>query len=177
MTERRQAYRRDPIEVDLGGTILSIGPVSWLKRNDFGNEVMRQNSEILNEALQIYVNEDAENAVPHITARFSEKFTDPYALFELGLDEETAQQVRAMPNLFENQIVEILLAICDVNRLESLKQLLDPNFQTPTLPGGLLTQAAGILGTPRTESGPDSSSPELIETPSDNSLIPSSSPS
>lgn len=176
MTERRQAYRREPIEVDLGGEVILVGPISWLKRNDFGNEVMRQNTEIMNEALQIYVNEDAENAVPHLTAKFSEKFTDPYALFDLGLDEETSKQVKAVDPLYENQIVEILLAICDVNRLETLKPLLDPNFQTPASNGGL-TEMAGVRDILKTGSGPDSSSQVSTETPSDSSPILSSTPS
>lgn len=167
MTERRQAFRREPIEVDLGGEVILVGPVSWLKRNDFGNEVMRQNSEILNESISIYVNKDAEVAIPEITAKFTEKFTDPYVLFEVGLEEETFKQVKAIDPLYENQIVEILLAICDVNRLETLKPLLDPNFQTPTTLGGLLGLAvAGETDTQKTESGLDSSSLESTEVPS-----------
>lgn len=167
MTERRQAYRREPIEVDLGGeVIISIGPVSWMKRNDFGNEVMRQHSEILNEAVHIYIEETATDAIPQLEAKFAEKFSDPFALFELGLSEMTYQFLKTQDLVFD-QIVAILLTICDVNNLHQLRPLLDPNSLTPTPLGGLLSNlAAGEIDTQKTESGPDSSSPASIETSS-----------
>lgn len=167
MSERRQAYRREPIEVDLGGNeIISIGPIPWLQRNDFGNEVMRQHAQILNEAVQIYLDETAEEAVPQLQAKFAEKFIDPYRLFELGLDPETYQRVKPLV-LYDNQIVEILLAICDVNQLGQLRPLLDPNSLTPTQLGGMVSAlVSGEQDTQKTESSPDSSSPELTEQPS-----------
>lgn len=167
MTERRQAYRREPIEIDLGNdTIISIGPVSWLKRNDFGNEVMRQHSDIINEAVKIYLDENAENAVPQIEARFAEKFTEPYKLLELGLDPDTYKTLVDLDLTYE-QIVAILLAICDVNKLSQLYPLLDPNSLTPTPLGGLISKlVSGEDDTQKTESSPDSSSQESNETES-----------
>jgi len=167
MTERRQAYRREPIELDLGEQIISIGPVSWMRRNDFGNEVMRQHSEILNSAVRIYVEEtDTDVAIPQMEAKFAEKFSDPYLLFEYGLDADTLSVVRQLELTFD-QIVAILLAICDVNSMAQLHPLLDPNSLTPTPLGGLLSElTAGGIDTPKTESGPDSSSPDLITTAS-----------
>jgi len=174
MTERRQAYRREPIELDLGGeVILSIGPVSWMRRNDFGNEVMRQHSEILNDAPRIYVDESTETAIPQIEAKFAEKFSDPYLLFEYGLAPITFEVVKTLDLTFD-QIVAILLAICDVNSMAQLHPLLDPNSLTPTPLGGILsTLAAGEIDTQKTESGPDSSSPESTEPSSVSSPTPS----
>lgn len=168
MTDRRQAFRREPIEVDLGGEVISIAPIPWLRRNDFGNEIMRQHSQILNEALQLYVTSDAEDAVPQIEAKFAEKFTDPFALFKLGLDEPTYERLKELGSeLYDNQIVEILLAICDVNKLNTLHPLIDPNSLTPSPVGGVISQLVeGEGSTPKTESGPDSSQLELVETPS-----------
>lgn len=177
MENRRQAFAREPIEVDFGGgVIVSIGPVPWEQRNDFGNEVMRQHVEILNEAVQIYVETDAEDAVPRLQAKFAEKFTDPDALFKLGLDSETYEQVHDL-HLFNNQIVAVLLAICDVNEMSQLHPLLDPNSLTPTTLGGIVSGMVEAESTLRTASGVDSSSTDSTEAPSDPSLTPSSVPS
>jgi hypothetical protein len=161
MADRRQAYRREPIEVDLGEQVIPVGPVSWVRRNDFGNEVMRQHSELLNEAMRIYIDESSDNAVPQVEVKFAEKFKDPYELFKIGLDEATYNRVKAIDDLTFDQIIVLLLAICDVNNLSQLYPLLDPNSLTPTTLGGAIsTLAAGVTDTQKTESGPDSSSPE-----------------
>jgi len=166
MTERRQAFRRDPIEVELDkNLVISVGPVSWLKRNDFGNEVMKQHSSIINDAISIFTGTGGDDMVTQIQAKFSEKFTEPYILLELGLEPATFEQVKAIDPLYDNQIVELLLAICDVNKMDQLKPLLDPNFQTPTTNGGT-TSAEGETSTPKIASGLDSSSPELTTVPS-----------
>lgn len=164
MNERRQAYRREPIEIDLGGdVIISIGPVSWMRRNDFGNEVMRQHSQLLNEAVKIYLEENIEDAVPQLEAKFGDKFKDPYPLLELGLDEATYLTVKELDLTFE-QIITILLTICDVNKLDQLHPLLDPNSQAPTPIGGLISNlVSGEQATQKTESSPDSSSLESNE--------------
>ena len=160
MSDRRQAFRREPIEIDLGGNqVISVGPISWINRNNFGNEVMRQHSEILNDALRIYVDESVENAVPQLQAKFAEKFSDPYALFKLGLDAETnARVLQIGDELTFEQIVAILLAICDVNNMGQLHPLLDPNALAPTPLGGLIASLAAGEDIQKTESGLDSSS-------------------
>jgi hypothetical protein len=169
MDNRRQAFAREPIEIDFGGgVIVSVGPVPWEQRNDFGNEVMRQHVEILNEAVQIYVQTDAEDAIPQLQAKFAEKFTDPDALFKLGLDEATYQQVHEL-HLFNNQIVAVMLAICDVNEMSQLHPLLDPNSLAPTTLGGIVSGMLGEEDTLRTASGADSSSQDLSEAPSGDS--------
>ena len=168
MTERRQAFRREPIEIDFGDAVVSIAPVSWLRRNDFGNELLRQHSELLNEAVQIYIEESAETEYPQMQAKFASRFSDPIMLLELGLDAATFQQGKALAGeLTFEQISEILLAICDVNKMDQLRPLLDPNSQTPTPLGTILSQlVAEGDDTPKTESGQDSSSPASTETES-----------
>lgn len=171
MSERRQAFRPEPIEIDLGDSILfSVGPIPWEQRNDFGNEVVKQNVDIINETVRIYT--DPDSGAPQLSAKMSQKFTDGGKLLALGLSEE-AFPLLPKP-LFHNQVVEILLAICDVNGLDQLKALIDPNLQTPMMPGGLDSGlTAGIADIQRIESGPDSSSQDSAETPSEPSPIPS----
>lgn len=168
MTERRQAFRREPIEIDLGDAVISVAPVSWLRRNDFGNEVLRQHSELLNEAVQIYVEESVDTALPQIQARFASKFQDPIILLQYGLAESEFQKVKAIAeDLTFEQIAMILLAICDVNKMEQLRPLLDPNSLTPTPLGGILSQMAEEgIDIQKTESGQDSSLQESTATES-----------
>lgn len=171
MSDRRQAFRREPIELWLDDkTMISIGPIPWEKRNDFGNELVRQNTEIINEAVRIYV--DEESGLPHLEAKLGEKFSNPLALFELGLDPMVFEVVRGL-KLYQNQVVEILLVICEVNDLEKLKVMIDPNLMAPTPIGGLLSAlAAKGDDTLKEESGPDSSSQDSPENQSGPSPIP-----
>lgn len=167
MYERRQAFRREPIEVQLDETtVISVAPVPWQQRNDFGNEVVNQHVEILNNAVRMYI--DADTGLPQLEAKMGEKFSDPDALFKLGLLPETYSAVKSL-DLYHNQIVEILLAICDVNDVAQLKAMIDPNLTTPTKLGGILS---GLIepeaDTQSPESGPDSllgvSEEKLLET-------------
>lgn len=173
MPDRRQAFRREPIEIDLGGeVVVSVGPVVWHQRNDFGNELIRQHVEIINEAVKMYV--DPETQVPQIEMKLGEKFSDPIALFKLGLDEETFAQVNGL-NLFQNQIVAILLTITEVNDLTQLNGMIDPNLTTPMRIGGMLSglTSGDQEDIQKTGSGLDSSSTDSTESPSEPSPIPS----
>jgi hypothetical protein len=173
--EVRQAFKRTPIEIDLGGEVISVGPVPWEQRNDFGNEVIRQHLEILNEGVKIYL--DPETSAPQLEAKLNEKFTDPGVLLRLGLEEKVYEQIKSRP-MFQNQVVVILLAIAEVNELQQLYPLLDPNLEAPTTLSGLLWQiveeARSGEDTQKTESGPDSSSQDSAEQSSEPSPIPSS---
>lgn len=161
MNERRQAFRREPIEIELDdGLVISVAPVDWLKRSDFGNEVIRQNTGILNEAVRAYT--DPETGAPQFEMALAERFTDGRELLRLGLDEETFTRVMAIPMLYQNQLVEILLAICDVNELKKLREILDPNFESQTGAGTMLSTLAEVISL-KTESGP-SSSPQDSDT-------------
>jgi len=175
MGERRQAFRREPIEVDLGGDrIIVVAPLPWERRNDFGNEVIQQHVTILNDAVKIYVEPDTN--IPQLQAKLGEKFTDPVQLLQIGLDAGAFETAMAEP-LFMNQVVEILIAICDVNELEQVKALVDPNSTTPTVLSGILSDLLpGEENTQKTESGPDSSSADSTEilseiSPTENSSL------
>lgn len=177
MPDRRQAFRREPIEIDLGGQIVSIGPISWEKRNDFGNELVGQHARILNEAVKVYV--DEASGAPQLELKLAQKFEDAGLLLQLGLTPEAKDQLPQ--DLYFNQVVEILLAICDINDLPQLKQLIDPNSPSPTLLGGLtsILQAAegdSDLGL-KSVFGPDFSSPDSIENQLETSQDQNSKPS
>ena len=174
MNERRQAFKREPIEVELApGDIFLVDPIPWEQRNLFGDEVVRQNVELLNESVRIYI--DEASGAPQLEAKMAEKFSDYRRLFELGLSESAWAAVKGK-QLYSNQVVEILLAICDVNDLSRLRPILDPNSTTPTKLGGMLSE---LMSTPpgestqKIESGPDSSPQELTEEPSEPLLTPS----
>ena len=162
----RTAFRRDPIMVDLGDErVIQVHPIPWEQRNDFGNEVMTQHVTVINEAVKIYT--DPESGAPQLEAKLAEKFTDPRELLRLGLLTDQFELAYSKP-LYNNQIVEILLAICDNNGLEQLKPMIDPNLTTPMMLGGLLAELEPSgTSTPRTGSGLDSSSGASAETPSE----------
>lgn len=174
MPERRQAFRREPIEIELDeDTVLSIVPVPWERRTDFGNEAIKQHVQIMNEAVRTYVSDDG---LPQLEMKLAEKFSDPRELLRLGLSSEVYEQI-AERELYTNQIVEILMAICELNGLDQLKPLLDPNVVSPTTLGGMLSSAMAGNETPKTESGVDSSQPESVEKSSETSPIPNLVPS
>jgi len=185
MSERRQAFRREPIEIDLTETFtLSVAPIPWEQRNEFGNEVVKQHTAILNDAIKVYT--DPESNLPQLETALAEKIRDPGTLLKLGLDEVTYGLLDAgigMKKLYKNQTDEILLAICDVNGLEQIKPLIDPNSLAPATLGGMIDSLKVVAGiedeedTPKIESGPDSSQPESPETQLEGSPIPSLTPS
>ena len=127
MTDRRQAFRREPLEVDLGDDrIIIVDPLPWEARNDFGNQLVYQHTQITNEAVRLYVDPDTQ--VPQLEAKLGEKFTDPKRLLELGLSSGAFEVAYSKP-LYRNQLTEILLAILDINELEQLKPMIDPKLQ------------------------------------------------
>lgn len=170
MPERRQAFRRDAIEVWLSEDekdFISVAPIPWENRNDFGNELIRQHVEITNEAVRLWI--DPETSAPQLEAKLGEKFTDARRLLELGLPQEAFAKIKDR-QLYSNQIVALLLAVCDVNELQ-LGLLIDPNSPTPTVIGSSLSGlvAAQAQLTARIESGLDSSSQESLENESESS--------
>lgn len=155
MTERRQAFAREPIEIDLGGSqgVISVGPVVWTRRNEFGSEVVRQNVQVVNEAVRLYTEPDT--GLPQLEMKLSEKFSDGPRLLELGLDQATFKLLD-IPTLHQNQITAILVAICEVNDLVQLLPMIDPNSTTPTTLGGFVGGLQEMMEPQKTESGVDS---------------------
>lgn len=178
MPERRQAFRREPIEVELDPeTSVLVAPIPWEQRNDFGNEIIRQHVEAINEAVRVYI--DPSSGIPQLEAKLTDKFTDPASLLSLGLLSGVWDSLKGQP-LYYNQITELLIAICEVNQLDQLRPLVDPNSTTPTALSGIISELLSGLTSdtiPQIESGQDSSSAASIETPSEPSPILSSEPS
>jgi hypothetical protein len=172
MNDRRQAFKREPIEVDLGDRVISVGPIPWEKRNDFGDAVIGQYTTIINEAVVLFM--DEATGAPQLDAKLKEKYSDPTQLLRLGLEDGAFEAATSEP-LYENQIIALLLAICEVNSLSQLRAILDPNWDGPTTLGGLQSVIGPLTpDSPTTESGLDSSSPGSAETPSEPSPILSS---
>lgn len=160
MPERRQAFRQEPIEVDLGnGRVISVGPLLWEDRNRLGDEIVHQHTEELNEALKIFVEEDQ---APRLEARLGNKLKDPFAVLRIGLDEKEYEKV-VDKKLYPNQLTQLLVTALEVNELGHLKPLVDPNSQTPAGIGGIISllRQTEDDATPKTESGQDSSPGDL----------------
>jgi hypothetical protein len=140
-----------------------FAPFPWLKRDEFANEIVRQNAEILNEGVHLWFQDTDGSQLPVLEAKFAERWTDPYALLRLGIPDEDWTEEWAQ-NLFTEEIVELLVAACQVNSLDKLQALVDPNSPTPDQIFGTISDLMrpGESG-PKIESLPDSSSPDSQE--------------
>lgn len=158
MSERRQAHRREPIEVELdSGDIFSAVPLPWMARNDFGNEIIRQVTASLNEAVRIYT--DPELNIPQLERKLDERLIDMPAILSMGYPQVEADK---FADLSWSEIVELIKAALDVNELSKLKRLIDPNSPSPDGSGGMITSSPGVeaIGQ-RIQSLIGSSSPEF----------------
>lgn len=160
MAERRQAHRREPIEIEVRGKVLEAHPLSWIKRNDLGNEVMRQYSDLLNTSLRAVKNEDPE-AVPELQMYLNDKIADPVTLIMMGYPDI---ERGFLDELEYPELLDLIYVALEVNELESLKGLIDPNYRTPTTSGGIESgEDQPETDTPKPQSSPDSDSPESQE--------------
>lgn len=166
MSERRQAFRRDPIEIELeADRLISVGPSLWEIRNEIGNAIIKQHTDELNDAVKTFIAEDSE--VPQLQVRLANKLADPFVIMQMALPEPEYSKV-VDRKIYPNQITAILVAILEVNELEHLRALVDPNFSTPDGIGGiasLLTRTEDDV-TQKTGSGPVSSPGASPETQS-----------
>lgn len=133
MPERRQAQRREPIEVEIRGEVVEARPLPWFRRNDLGNEVIHQYAELLNSTLRTYTNPDT--GAPEVEMFLNDKLKDPIAILRLAYPHVEEFQ-GADIDLEYSEIYELLFAALEVNDLKHLREIVDPNFQTPTPPGG-----------------------------------------
>jgi hypothetical protein len=172
MSEQRQAHRRESIVTEIDEKLsFEAKPLQWQARNDFGNSIVQQHAQSVNEAVKLYVDPDTD--VPQLEAKLYERVQDPMALLALAYPEVKADAYR---NLTWRQLIELLLAALDVNELQHLKRIIDPNSQPPTENGG--TQSSdgameNLLGQ-RIESLVGSSSQESAEPLSSGSPSPKS---
>jgi len=165
MAERRQAHRREPIEVEVRDKVLEAHPLSWIKRNDLGNEIMRQYADLLNSSLRAVKNEDPE-APPELQMYLNDKIADPIGILRRAYPSDDLLEF--FEGLEYDEVLELIYASLEVNQLESLRGLIDPNFRTPTTDGGNDSPGTEeeVTDTPNQPSSPDSSSQESQEMPS-----------
>lgn len=132
MGERRQVHRREPIEVELdNGQIFVAKPLPWMQRNDLGNEILRQNTEAVNEAVRLYT--DPETNLVQIETKLAEKLKDPISILRMSYPEN---DVLDYSILEYGELTQLLLVALEVNQLDHLRGLVDPNFQPPMPIGG-----------------------------------------
>lgn len=165
MAERRQVVRNEPIECEVAdGRIFIAHPLPWTTANDFGNEVIRQNTEAMNEFVRMYVTDEG---LPQLEMQFKQKISDWHSLLKIaypGVPDDVWNQPEP---LVTEECVQLALAACDVNHLTHLKHLIDPNSPTPTsLGGNNSSDSEGTIGQ-KTESTEDSASSDSVtSTPS-----------
>lgn len=180
MTERRQVARQQPLEVEVwDGRVYEAHPLPWLERNDLGNEILRRYNESFNEAIQAYTD-------PEGTARLNvlleDKIKEPLEILKLAYPKDSFE------GLHWPEIFELIYASLEVNNLNQLKPLIDPNSLTPEKNSGTSSteslagvmndirrmpsmRALGLLGSDDEES---SNSPTMKSTPSSESGTSSS---
>lgn len=174
MVERRQAQRRQPIEIEVRERVVEARPLPWMKRNDLGNEIMRQYSEMLNSTLKSYVEdrtdkpESEEPIVPQLEIYLNDKIKDPGAVVRLGYPDyyNTEADDQFFDKLDYGEMLDLIYASLDVNHLETLKELVDPNSLAPASSGGPSSPGEDQSDTPSQPSTQDSSSQESDETTS-----------
>jgi hypothetical protein len=164
MGERRQVHRREPIEIVLDdGRTFVVKPLPWMQRNDLGSEILRQNTEALNESVRLYM--DPELNLPQLEMRLNDKITEPNKILLLIFPDLSVED---FDNLDFEEITALMLASLDVNHLNHLAPLVDPNSPAPNLIGGITSSEEGQTEEtgPKIESSPDSSSLDSVGTPS-----------
>lgn len=157
MADRRQAVRREPIEVQVRDKVYVAKPLPWLQANELGNEVIRQNAESANNAVRMYV----EGDVPQLEASLKRNISDWGKFLVLGYPDIKSEEFAPYDT---DELHELGKAILEVNHFEYLLPLIDPNGVSPTLNGGNEISAVG--DGQKTNSSPDSSSTESTQTSS-----------
>lgn len=165
--ERRLVHRRTPIVVVLdGGKEFTAKPLPWQKRNDLGQELVRDNVEQTNKQLRMFL--DPELSVPQIEAQLNEPLSDYPKFLLLGYENTKRED---FDDCSFGELVELLAAVLEVNELGKMRRLIDPNFQSPTPPTGEISSATGLMEMigEKMPSLVNSSSSDSTETPSSDS--------
>jgi hypothetical protein len=156
MPERRQAHRREPIVVEVRGEDVEARPLPWIQRNDLGNAVIGQYTSMLNSTMRSYVN--PKTNAPELQMYLNDKLGDPVEILNMAYPGLDIRDEWEWPELYE-----LIYAALDVNELGHLKDLIDPNFRTPTNDGGtsssgMAKRVEGILNLPSSLSSESSES-------------------
>lgn len=164
MAERRQATRRTPIEIEVeDGRVFTARPLPWMFANDLGNTILQEQAASANEAVKLYM----EDNVPQLEVMLQLKVKDWQSLLNQAFPEVTKEQWSEPRVLDRDECAALIIAALDVNNLEHLRPLVDPNWIAPAMNGGTSTsESTGIITDgQKTLSIPDSLdqvSPELI---------------
>jgi hypothetical protein len=162
MNERRQATRRTPIEVELeDGRVFTAHPLPWMVANDLGHEIVRQNLEASNDFVKMLINDEG---IPQLEMQFAKKINDWNTLLKMAYPDEPDEKIHTPKDPSLDESADLILAALDVNHLEHVKHLVDPNFQPPMNPGGTTSsqETEGANGA-KTGFTPSSDSPVLEE--------------
>lgn len=162
MSERRQVHRREPIIVELdNGREFEARPLPWLKRNELGNEIVTQGVEKVNDFVRMYVEEtDIGTSIPQLEMSFIDRLKDYPKILGMAYPQQPPEDFE---DLSFEEIIELLVAALEVNKLDPLRPLIDPNAPSPIEPGGI----GPSIGVPeedgqKTTSTVDSSSPVSV---------------
>jgi hypothetical protein len=166
MSERRQVHRREPIIIELdGGREFEARPLPWLKRNELGNEVVSQGVSRVNEFVRMYVEEtDVGKVIPQLEMTFVDRLSDYPKILRMAYPQ---YEDSLFDDLSFEEILELIGAALEVNKLEPLRPLIDPNSPSP-IETGLSEPSIGVVAEdgPKMESTADSSLPVLTDTSS-----------
>jgi hypothetical protein len=155
MADRRQAVRREPIIVEVRGKEYAAHPLDWIAAGGLGNEVIQQNTNAVNNAVRQYM----DGEIPQLQMALRRKMEDWDTFLRIGYPE-------AEKGEFEHydldECFELGKATLEINHLEYLIELIDPNSPPPTVNGGTETSAEG--DGQKIESTPSSSSSDSVPT-------------
>ena len=165
MAERRQAARREPIEIETAdGRVFTAHPLPWMNASELANEVMRQNVEAANKLVSMFITDEG---VPQLEMQAQEKISDWQSVFRLAYPNEPEEKWHDPHDLSTDECASVVLVALEVNHLEHLKHLVDPNSPTPMPTGGTNSSQETEGNGTKTESTPNSDSQVSTEpTPS-----------
>lgn len=170
MVERRRAHRREPIEVEIRDRVLEARPLPWMERNDVGNEIVQQYTTLFNSTLRAITGEKDGSQTVEVSMSLNDRISDPVKIVQM-MYREQVEDNEWLYDLDYEELLELIYAGLDANRLESIRELVDPNFVTPTSNGG--NDSSGTENqtqdTPKKLPTPDSSLEEFQEETSSNS--------
>jgi len=158
MAERRQAARRTPIEVGLeDGRVFVAKPLPWMMANDLGNAVLQEQAAGANESVRLYV----EDNIPQLAVQLQLKIKDWQPILDIAYPENTHEEWSKPQAPDRDECAVLVIAALEVNNLEHLVPLVDPNFPPPTTLGGESTSESGMM--PETDGLKMTSTPDYSE--------------
>lgn len=163
MDNRRLVHRREPIIIEIdSGRVFEARPLPWLKRNELGNEIVSQGVAKVNEFVRMYVEEtDLGKAVPQLEMTFVDRLGDYPKIMGMAYPHEDPS---SFDDLSFEELLELIGAALEVNKLDPLRPLIDPNSNSPIEIGLPEPSIGEVTDGLKTTSTPDSSSPESPET-------------